>query len=236
MYSNKQIARIGGFLYLLLILFGVFAEKYVRNSLIVADNAALTTRNITDNVMLFKMGFVADLLMLVTYFLLPLVLYQLFKKTSRALSGLMVFCVIVAVAIMCSNMLNHYAPLLLLHQNGFENAFNVDQIHSSVLFYMQMHTIGYHIAQLFFGLWLLPLGYLLIRSGQFPIIIGILLMIGCTGYLVDFIIYFLFPGHSSTLTQFVTAPADIGEFSLCLYLLVQGVKGNHSTISQRSTE
>lgn len=236
MYSKKQIARSAGFLYLLLILFGVYAEKYVRNSLVDVDNAAQTARNITNNAMLFRMGFVADLLMQLTYFLLPIVLYQLFKKTNRAMAGFMVLCVTTAVAIMSSNMLNHYAPLLMLDKNGYSNAFNVDQIHSSVLLYLQMHAIGYCIAQLFFGLWLLPLGYLVVRSGQFPKIIGILLMMGCAGYLIDFMIYFLFPGHSSTLTQYITAPADLGEFSLCLYLLVRGVKGSHLTISSKSTE
>ena len=224
MYSNKQIARFGGFLYLLLILFGVFAEKYVRNSLVDADNAAQTARNITDNAMLFRLGFVADLFMQLTYFLLPIVLYQLLKKTSRVWAGLMVLSVTVAVAIMCSNMLNHYAPLLLLDQNGYVNAFNVDQIHSTVLFYLQMHTIGYHIAQLFFGLWLLPLGYLVFKSDKFPKIIGLFLIVGCFGYLSDFILYFLLPEKSSAVSEYITAPADLGEFSLCLYLLIQGVK------------
>ena len=234
MYSNKQIARFGGFLYLLLILFGVFAEKYVRNSLVDADNAAQTARNITDNAMLFRLGFVADLLMQLAYFLLPIVLYQLLKKTSRVWAGLMVLSVTVAVAIMCSNMLNHYAPLLLLDQNGYVNAFNVDQIHSTVLFYIQMHTIGYHIAQLFFGLWLLPLGYLVFKSDKFPKIIGLFLIIGCFGYLSDFILYFLLPEKSSAVSEYITAPADLGEFSLCLYLLIQGVKGTKINNQKKS--
>ena len=234
MLNNKRMALIAGTLYLTVIICGIFAEKYVRFTLVNLTNAAETVRNIKDNEMLFRMGFVADLIMQLAYFLLPMALYQLFKKTSRAMAGLMVLSVTVAVAIMCSNMLNHYAPLLLLDQNGYVNAFNVDQIHSTVLFYIQMHTIGYHIAQLFFGLWLLPLGYLVFKSDKFPKIIGLFLIIGCFGYLSDFILYFLLPEKSSAVSEYITAPADLGEFSLCLYLLIQGVKGTKINNQKKS--
>ena len=117
-------------------------------------------------------------------------------------------------------MLNHYAPLLLLNTQGF----NSEQIQYTVLFHLNLHNKGYHIAQLFFGLWLLPLGYLTYKSRLFPRIISVFLMIGCFGYLTDFVLYFLFPVENNVLLEWITLPADLGEFSLCLYLLIKGVK------------
>lgn len=229
MLNDKHLARIAGLLYLTVIICGIFAEKYVRSSLMDMGNATKTVQNITENIMLFRMGFVADLIMQLAYFLLPLTLYQLLKKTNSAMAGLMVLSVTVAVAIMCTNMLNHYAPLLLLllllNQGEFTSAFSTEQINNSVWFYLEMHNKGYHIAQLFFGLWLLPLGYLVFKSGLLPKTIGIFLVAGCFGYLTDFLIYFLFPENSIALSEYITAPADLGEFSLCLYLLFKGVQG-----------
>ncbi|TQO38228.1 uncharacterized protein DUF4386 [Arenibacter algicola] len=229
MLSEKYLARIAGLLYLIVIICGIFAEKYVRFTLVDLNDSAVTAQNIGNQEFLFRMGFVADLIMQLAYFLLPVVLYQLLKKTSKELAGLMVLSVTVAVAIMCINMLNHYAPLLLLNHNIYTSAFSTEQINNSVSFYLEMHNKGYHIAQLFFGLWLLPLGYLVFKSERFPKIIGILLIVGCFGYLTDFLIYFLYPENSIALSEYITAPADLGEFSLCLYLLIKGVKGADSS-------
>lgn len=229
MLNDKYLARIAGLLYLIVIICGIFAEKYVRFTLVDLNDSAVTAQNIGNQEFLFRMGFVADLIMQLAYFLLPVVLYQLLKKTSKELAGLMVLSVTVAVAIMCINMLNHYAPLLLLNHNIYTSAFSTEQINNSVSFYLEMHNKGYHIAQLFFGLWLLPLGYLVFKSERFPKIIGILLIVGCFGYLTDFLIYFLCPENSIALSEYITAPADLGEFSLCLYLLIKGVKGADSS-------
>jgi hypothetical protein len=87
-----------------------------------------------------------------------------------------------------------------------------------------MHKHGYLIAQIYFGLWLFPLGYLVLKSGFFPRILGMLLMIGSIAYLIDFFIFFLFPDHQAIISPIITLPADIAEFSLCLWLLIKGVK------------
>lgn len=234
MLNTKRISLIAGALYLTVIVCGIFAEKYVRFTLVNLTDGAETVRNIKDNVMLFRMGFVADLIMQLAYFLLPIVLYQIFKKTSRAMAGLMVLSVTVAVAIMCINMLNHYAPLLLMNPIGYNVTYDVEQINSWVVFYLDMHNKGYHIAQLFFGLWLLPLGYLVIKSDGFPKVIGLFLIAGCFGYLLDFMVYFLLPEKSNSLSNYITAPADLGEFSLCLYLLIYGVMGTKLSDKNKS--
>ena len=132
MLSEKYLARIAGLLYLIVIICGIFAEKYVRFTLVDLNDSAVTAQNIGNQEFLFRMGFVADLIMQLAYFLLPVVLYQLLKKTSKELAGLMVLSVTVAVAIMCINMLNHYAPLLLLNHNIYTSAFSTEQIINNI--------------------------------------------------------------------------------------------------------
>ncbi|MBM1106551.1 DUF4386 domain-containing protein [Aurantibacter crassamenti] len=236
MQSIKLTARVAGILYLIVIVCGIFAEKYVRIRLVDFNDGAQTIINISQNELLYRLGFVSDLLMQSAYFLLPVLLYRILKKANKWLAQIMVLCVSVAVAIMCINMLNHYAPLLLINSEGFNSV----QIQNQVLFYLTLHSHGYHIAQIFFGIWLLPLGYLTFKSGLFPKFIGVFLMIGCLGYLTAFGIYFIFPEKSEVLSSYLTIPADIGEFSLCLYLLIIGVKkvpnNNCERLAADSTE
>jgi hypothetical protein len=87
-----------------------------------------------------------------------------------------------------------------------------------------MHHDGYLVAQIFFGLWLLPLGYLVLRSGWFPKAIGVLLIVGCFAYLVDTFVTFLAPDVADSNEAFVVAPAAVGELWLVAYLLIKGVR------------
>lgn len=91
------------------------------------------------------------------------------------------------------------------------------------MFFLDLHGKGYLIAQLFFGLWLLPLGLVVFKSGFLPKVIGIFLILGFVGYLIDFFIIFLFPSMAPLLSSWLTLPADLGEFSLCLWLLIKGI-------------
>lgn len=224
MDSPIKLARWAGFLYLLVIIFGVFAELYVRARLVVPHSAAETVQQIQINQGLFRLGFVSDLMMQLAFFFLPLALYELFKKVNQRLAALMVLSVVVSVAIMCLNMLNHLAALLILEKGSMMAAFSSEQINELVALFLDLHKHAYRIAQLFFGIWLFPLGYLAYKSGFIPKIIGILLMIACGSFLLDFFLFFLVPDYSASLSSIVTLPTTIGEFAMCLWLLIKGVR------------
>ncbi len=214
-YSKKKLARIAGICYLALIVSGVFAEIIVRQKLFNQANDQNILEIITANKQLLKIGFISDLIMLCSYTLLAYFLHLLLKKTQKDLANLFLICVVIAIAIMGANLLNHVA-LDTLPTVNFSNENLINQMQYTI----KMHQNGYHIAQLFFGLWLLPLGITLIKSKFFPKFIGIFLIIGCFGYLIDMVSFFMF----SNTNNMVTLPADIGEFSLCIYLLIKGVK------------
>jgi hypothetical protein len=77
---------------------------------------------------------------------------------------------------------------------------------------------------MFFALWLLPLGYLVIKSGYFPKVLGVLLAIGCFGYLVDLFLQFLAPDVSAALQPVYLPAVTIGEISFMLWLIFLGAK------------
>ena len=219
-----MLARTAGLLYLLVILFGVFAELYVRSGLIVPGDAAETARNIRAHRELFRLGFVSDLLMQASFFFLALAFYRLFRAADKRHALLMLCSVMVSVAVMCLNMIHQYAALLILEGSCLMQAFDGSQADSLILLFMNLHKHGYRIAQIFFGIWLFPLGLLAYRSGFIPRLIGVLLMIACFSFLAGFFLFFLLPGYSAGLSSLVTLPTTIGEFALCLWLLIKGVR------------
>jgi hypothetical protein len=223
MNLNKRNARIAGLLYLMIIVFGIFAEFVVRSGHVVRNDATATANNIMANEWLFRFGFVCDIICQTSHFFLVLVLYMMFKPFSKNAVLVMVSCVLVSVSITFINLLHQFAAIELLSGADYLKVFTNEQLHSFVLLFLNLHMYGYAIAGVFFGLWLYPLGYLLCKSGYFPNILGIMLMVGCFGYLIDFIVNFLFPEY-----KVVTYPglliALIAEFSICFYLLIKGVK------------
>jgi uncharacterized membrane protein YesL len=101
--------------------------------------------------------------------------------------------------------------------------FQADQLQAVAMLFLTLYKNGFIIAQIFYGSWLLPLGYLVFKSGYLPKILGILLMIDCFGVLAWFFQFFLFPDYK-VITYPAFAVGFIAEFSLSLWLLIKGVK------------
>ncbi|WP_026211572.1 DUF4386 domain-containing protein [Lewinella cohaerens] len=224
MTNKKNIARRAGLLYLIVILFGTFAELHVRAALVVPGHSQATVSNILNHQLSFRLAFLSDLLMQVAFFYLALTLYRLFESVNRRFALSMLLNVAIGVAIMCLNMLHHFAVILLLDEGGYLHAFSNEQLTGMVAFFLELHKYGYRIAQIFFGIWLFPLGYLVCQSGYFPKVLGIMLLVAGLSFLVDFFLFFLLTDYSAATSSLVTLPTVIGEFSLCVWLLIKGVK------------
>ena len=222
MNSIKKTARTAGFLYLIMAITGIFGE-YVRSTLIVYGDAAATASNIMASESLFRIGFISDLTMITCYFLTACVLYMLLKPVNKNIALLFVLFTLGSVSVLFINALNQFATLLLLSGAGYLTIFGADQLNALAMLFLNLHKYGYTIAQIFFGLWLLPLGYLIFKSGYFPRILGILVMIACFGHLLEFFQVFLFPGYEVIAYPGLVA-AMIGEFSFMFWLLIKGAK------------
>jgi len=224
MDSEKRLARIAGSLYLVVAVLGGFAELYVRSRIVVPGDAAATAQNIRGSVTLFRLGFVSDLVQATFFLFTAMALYLLLRHVNELVARAMVVIVAVSVAIISLNLLNQYVALRIATGEQSASVFGAAGSDALAGLFADMHAAGYLIAQMFFGLWLLPLGYLVYRSGYFPRILGVLLAIGGFGYLADLFTHFLAPGFAESVEAFLVAPAAVGELSLVVSLLVKGVR------------
>ncbi len=224
MYTNKKLGRLAGLLFLILIIAGVFAEFFVRQKLYIPNDTAATTQNIIENEWLFRLGFLSDLVMSAMFFVYGYVLYLLFKSSYKNTALFLLLCTVISVAMFCQNSLFQFSVLELLVNPVYGEGYSPKQLEVLSLFFQNIHIKGYYVNQLFFGLYLLPLGYMIVKSGMAPKIIGVFLILGFVGDMIDFIWYFLYPDAESVLLDNITIPADIGEISLCLWLVIKGAR------------
>lgn len=225
MQSNKRTARIAGLLYLIVVLAGIFSLAYVPSQIDVTGDAAATVRNIVANESLFRLGIVAGLICYTAFLLLPLALYRLLSPYGKQAAVLMVAFAVVSVPIAIAATLDKFEVLTLLSGADYLQAFGVEELQARVVWSLDAYGDGLLVTQIFWGLWLLPFGYLVFKSGILPRVLGILLMLGCFGYLINFTGRVLFPGYAeSGIAGFVRLPASLGEIGICLWLLVMGAR------------
>jgi hypothetical protein len=231
MNSINKLARAAGFLYLIIIFAGGFAEAFVREGLTVSGNAAATAQNILASEQMYRFGFVADLVVLIAGTILSLIFYILFKPVNRHLSLLALIFSILASAVMALNLVNQLAPLVLLHSPSYLKAFSIEQLQTLSLFFLKLQSQGYGISLLFFAFYFPNIGYLVYKSGFLPRILGVIYTLAGIGYLINSLAMFLTPQLTVYLFPYVLLPAFIGESSMSLYLIIKGVKAQDEKIS-----
>jgi hypothetical protein len=220
--SVMNIARLAGFLYLLMVVGGMITEVLLPGFIVAGDGAA-TAAKIVASEGLYRLNFVLDMIWMACYLLSAWALYVLLRPVGKSTALLFVLLTTASVAILCLNALSEFAAMLLFLGSGSLTAFTASQQQALGMFFLDLHATGFMIAQVFFGLWLLPLGYLVYKSGFLPRALGILLMLGCFGCLVEFFQFFLFPGWE-VITYPGMAISAVAEISFCLWLLIMGAK------------
>jgi hypothetical protein len=173
---------------------------------------------------LFRVGFVSDLITVACFVLLAFALYVLLSPVNRRVAATFVVLVAIAAAIMGLNLLNHMGALLVATDATYISAFGSTAADGLALLLLDLHRHGYLIAQIFFGGWLLPLGWLVYRSGFLPRTLGVLLIVGGASYLLDLAVIYTAPGFQSSLATLVVVPAAIAEFAFLGWLLVNGAR------------
>lgn len=125
---------------------------------------------------------------------------------------------------MAINLLNQLAPLLLLHNTSYLKAFNIEQLQTLSLFFLNLQSQGYNISLLLFAFYFPIIGYLVYKSNFLPRILGVIYTLAGLGYLINSLAMFLFPHLATYLFPYVLLPAFIGEVSMSLWLIFKGVK------------
>ena len=211
--SLRRDGRVAGALYLVVVLTGMYCLAYVPGQVggtLVQASAHAGT---------FRAGIAAFLLMQVAFLLLPLALHRVLGDVDRGIAMIMAALAVVSVPIGLVAVTHRMEALALL--DGAANGATAST-EAAYALCLQRYGHGLRVASLFWGLWLLPFGWLVLRSGRLPRVLGLLLMFGGIGYVAQ-VFGGLVPAISeSALLRYARMPAAFGEIGSCLWLLVFG--------------
>ncbi|HUF26418.1 MAG TPA: DUF4386 domain-containing protein [Gemmatimonadaceae bacterium] len=220
----RRIARLGGVLYLIIIILGAAGEAVVRGSIVVPGNAAATAANLRSMEWLWRLGVAGEVVLLLSATGVAVILYILLRPVNRELALAAIFLNLVSIAIEGAAAVALAGALMPMTSAAYINAFSPEQLGAMTLLAVRLHSTGFGIALIFFGVECLILGYLIIRSRYLPRPIGALMQIAGVCYIINSFALLLSPPLSSALFPAILLPALVAELSLTLWLIVKGVR------------
>ena len=222
--SPQLYARIGGLAYLIIIVAGAMGEIFIRHKIVIQGNAVATSQNISASPLLWRIGIFGDLVMHVLDLVLGIVYYTLFKRVNKSLALLSLLFGVIQTAVLVANKMNLMMPLFLSEDASYLKTFTPQQLQALSYLSIKAHEYGFGIGLIFFGFECLIDGYLIFRSEFLPRILGIMIFIAGLCYLANSFLLILSPKLEDSLFPVILGPlAFIGEFSMCLWLLIKGV-------------
>jgi hypothetical protein len=226
MNSIQSLARRAGLLYALASSIAPFAYLYVPDQLLVDGNALATADRVRASEGLLRAAIIGELYGATLLIFASLALYQLFKTVDQKTSILMAVMMLVSVPISYVNALSNLAPLILLKNPAIAAVLDPGQVAAQVTFFLRLHNYGLLINQIFWGLWLFPIGVLVMRSGFIPRWLGVPLFFAGAGYVINSLGTLLLPPPLRWITQYgqVLGVGEMPFFSF--YLLIWGVRGH----------
>lgn len=227
----KFYLRLAGLFYLAIILLGLYGEMFVRAKLVVPGNPSATAQAISGAPFLWRSGIVGDLLMQVFDIPVIVVLYLLLRPLNESLALSATFINLIQTAVLVANKLTLLIPLFLVSGARYLSPFSAEQLHSISYLAIKIHSYGFAVGLIFFGVACLLRGYLLFKSGYVPKIFGVLMLLAGLSYLINSFALILAPSFATILFPAILLPAFVGEFSFCLWMIVKGV--NLSAWTQR---
>ena len=224
MDTVRRNARKAGLLYMLILATAWIGLIYVPNALVVTGDAGATADRIRGAEWLLRAGIATELFHQIVQIFLVLALHRLFEGVDRALARqLVILGALVSVPIVLVDVLNEVAALTLAAGADFLAAIPRPQLDSLAYLFLRLHSRGITVAAIFWGLWLIPFGLLVIRSGFIPKVLGILLLIAGCAYVVDSTTTLTLPQYAGHVGN-VAGVLEIGEVPIILWLAIWGAK------------
>jgi hypothetical protein len=203
----------------------MFSLAYVPKQIVDYDNPELTFNNILNKETLFMLGIASSVICYTAFIFLPIVLHLLFRPVNELYSKAMMVLAVISVPISFINLHNKYAILSIVSDSKLKTVTVNDELYQQIMMYLNSYDNGIFLTTLFWGLWLLPFGYLVFKSGFLPRILGVLLILGCFGYLINFFGNTLSGNYSSyVISKYLRFLPAIAEIGTCLWLLIIGIK------------
>ena len=225
MNTNKNTARAAGLIYLVVIITGMFSLAYVPKKLIDWNSGTTTFNNITASPSLFRLGIYSSVVCYVAFTFLPLVLYKLLRTVNESHARAMVILALLSVPLSFNNLQHKYAALTLTGKASFSQNISIEDLESKLMFSLHQHNDGILLATVFWGFWLFPFGLLVYRSGFIPKFLGVLLMLGCIGHLINFTGNTLLENYSQIgIGKYIGMLSAVAEIGTCFWLLYFGFK------------
>lgn len=216
--SPRAKARLAGGLYLLTMVLGGFAQGVVSDRLVVVGDAAETATNIAAHSLLYQLGFAAYLVEMACQITMTALFYDLLKPVSTSVSRLAAIFGLVGCTIKIVSRLFFISPLLVLGGAQYLSVFSAEQLQALGLLLLRMNYRGETITMVFFGIYAILLGYLIIRSGFLPTFLGVLSMAGGVGWLT-----YLHEPFAARVAPIVLGVSVVGALLKAVWLMVFGV-------------
>lgn len=224
MSSMKSTARRAGLLYWVMGLSAVLSLQYLPRLFIVTGDATATASRIAQGAMTYRLLVLADLVSPIAFLFLAWTLYNLFEDVDRKLATLLVMLVSVSCALGIASTVSLMAPLVLQSGADFLSVFTKPQLDALALVFLRLRGYGLALDEAFWGLWLVPFGVLVIKSGFIPKILGVFLIVGCFAYLALSVTSIVFPAYVHVVNQIALPFFALAELPIAIWLLVKGVK------------
>ena len=219
----QAYARIGGALYLIIIVIGLFGEAFVRDKMIVSGDPTATARNIMASESLWRFHIAAELVLLICAIVLLMILFVLLRPVSRELTLLAAFFNLVSISLEAATTMYLIVALFPMGGSAYLKVFAPEQLYAMASLSLKSHGYGFGVSLIFFGCFCVVIGRVIFRSGFLPKTVGVLMQIAGVCYLIDSFALILAPAFANRLFPTILLPAFVGEASLCLWLLVKGV-------------
>jgi hypothetical protein len=223
MNSVKKTTRVAGILYLVIFIASPLAFLIGKGGLLVPGDATATANNIMVSETLFRVGIASETVVFLIEIVMAAIFYVLLKPVSPALSLAAAFARLAEAVVQAVNLIPSILIFLVMSGTGYLTVFEPDQLDALMLLSLNLYGYVTLVWGLFFGLNLLLLGYLVYKSGYFPKILGILLVLASFGYLLQSYGIFLVPQYKELLDAIVMVLAVPGELAFTIYLLWKGI-------------
>jgi hypothetical protein len=217
--SFTPIARTAGVLLLLMAVAAGFAELGVHRALVVPGDAAATAGRIAASGWIFRLGFVGYLVAFLCDVPVAVLLYLLVRRVSAPLALTAAALRLVYAAVATSSLVGYLGPTLVA-SGAHPSAFDPAQLQTFTLLSLEAFEQGFGVALVPFGVHLVLLGILLLKSSDFPKILGVLVAVAGLAYLVDSFSRVVAPGFHAAAAPFLAACAML-ELVLAVWLLTR---------------
>ena len=221
--SLRKYARLTGALYLVWVITGLYSLVYIPSHTIVQGDAAATSGKMLANEFLFRTSIMNDIISSAIWVVPVLMLYHMFKPVNERLAKLLVALVIVQIPV-AFIMEGLNITSLMIFKGELLTTFELSQRQDLAMLLLKINDYATSTLIMFWGLWLLPFGQLVYKSGFISRIFSWCLFIGGIGWMIDSVMILLFPTYSPFISQYVMITGTIGEIPIMLWLLIKGVK------------